>query len=85
MTTLVMSRLYSPTVFFTHGGGYFGGGKSAGDPLAVGNPDSYVLTEIVAHGYNLVNGMERLNTVDRLVLIHSGLNPADNFLCQFQC
>lgn len=44
-----------PTVFFTHGGGYFGGGKSAGDPLAVGNPDSYVLTEIVAHGYNLVN------------------------------
>lgn len=44
-----------PTVVYLHGGGYFGGGKSSGDPLAAGNPDAALLHEIVAHGYNLVN------------------------------
>ncbi len=44
-----------PTVFYTHGGGFFGGSKSMGDPLAKGNPANTLLDEIVAQGFNLVN------------------------------
>jgi acetyl esterase/lipase len=49
------TKFLRPTVVFLHGGGYFSGEKSSGDPLAVGNPDVTILHEIVAHGYNLVN------------------------------
>lgn len=49
------TQLKRPTVFYTHGGGYYAGGKGMGDPMAVGNPGYYLLNEIVARGYNLVN------------------------------
>ena len=44
-----------PTVFYAHGGGFFGGNKSMGDPLAAGNPANLLFDEIVAQGFNLVN------------------------------
>ncbi len=44
-----------PTVFYTHGGGFFGGNKSMGDPLAAGNPANTLFDEIVTQGFNLVN------------------------------
>jgi len=44
-----------PTVFYTHGGGFFGGSKTMGDPLAAGNPADTLFDVIVGRGYNLVN------------------------------
>ena len=43
-----------PTLIYFHGGGFFGGSKSVGDPLA----ESYataLLDDICAEGFNLVN------------------------------
>lgn len=44
-----------PTVVYFHGGGYFGGDKAMGDPLAVENDANRLFREIVANGYNFVN------------------------------
>lgn len=43
-----------PTVFYFHGGGFFGGSKIMGDPMAV-DESNELLTDICAQGYNLVN------------------------------
>ena len=43
-----------PTLIYFHGGGYFGGSKSVGDPLA-GNDATSMLDDLCAEGFNLVN------------------------------
>lgn len=44
-----------PTIIYFHGGGYFGGDKSMGDPLAVDDDINFLFNEIVKNGYNFVN------------------------------
>lgn len=44
-----------PTVIYFHGGGYFGGDKSLGDPLAVNDNANALFDKIVLEGYNFVN------------------------------
>ena len=44
-----------PTVFYTHGGGFFGGSKTLGDPMAVGDDSNFLFEDIVSAGYNFVN------------------------------
>jgi len=43
-----------PTLIYFHGGGFFGGSKSIGDPLA-GSDATALLDDICAEGFNLVN------------------------------
>ena len=43
-----------PTLVYLHGGGFFGGSKSTGDPLASSDVTS-LLDDICAGGYNVVN------------------------------
>ena len=43
-----------PTLIYFHGGGFFGGSKSFGDPLA-GSDATALLDDICAAGFNLVN------------------------------
>lgn len=43
-----------PTLVFFHGGGFFGGSKSVGDPLASSDVTA-LLDDICAAGYNVVN------------------------------
>lgn len=44
-----------PTVIYFHGGGFFCGDKTLGDPMAVEDNASQLLNEIVSAGYNLVS------------------------------
>lgn len=44
-----------PTVFYTHGGGFFGGSKTMGDPMAAGDDANFLFEDIVAAGFNFVN------------------------------
>lgn len=44
-----------PTVIYFHGGGFFGGDKAMGDPMAADDDANKLLNEVVEHGYNLVN------------------------------
>lgn len=44
-----------PTFIYIHGGGFFGGDKAMGDPLAANNDSNYLFDNIVLEGYNLVN------------------------------
>lgn len=43
-----------PTLFYFHGGGFFSGSKNMGDPLAA-TEATYLLDDICAAGYNIVN------------------------------
>ncbi len=43
-----------PTFIYFHGGGFFGGSKNVGDPLA-GSDATALLDDICAEGFNLVN------------------------------
>lgn len=43
-----------PTLFYFHGGGFFGGSKNMGDPLA-SSQSTYLIDDIVSKGYNVVN------------------------------
>ena len=43
-----------PTLIYFHGGGFFGGSKNTGDPLA-GSDATALLDDICAEGFNLVN------------------------------
>jgi acetyl esterase/lipase len=45
----------SPTVVFFHGGGYLGGDKVMGDPLAMDNDVNYLFDKFLEAGYTLVN------------------------------
>ncbi len=49
------TQVQRPTVIYTHGGGFFSGSKSMGDPLAAGDSANAVFEEIVSAGYNFVN------------------------------
>ena len=44
-----------PTVIYFHGGGFFCGDKTLGDPMAVESDAGAILNEIVSAGYNLVS------------------------------
>lgn len=44
----------NPTLIYFHGGGFFGGSKSVGDPLAESDATA-LLNDICAEGFNLVN------------------------------
>lgn len=44
-----------PTFIYIHGGGFFGGDKIAGDPLAVNSDSNYLFDHIILDGFNLVN------------------------------
>ena len=44
-----------PVVFYTHGGGFFGGSKTLGDPLAVGDAHNFMFEDIVGTGFTFVN------------------------------
>lgn len=44
-----------PTVVYFHGGGFFGGDKSLGDPMAVDDDANRLFEEVVANGFNFVN------------------------------
>lgn len=44
-----------PTIVFTHGGGFFGGDKVLGDPLAVDSDVNYLFDRMIERGYALVN------------------------------
>jgi acetyl esterase/lipase len=44
----------NPTLIYFHGGGFFGGSKSIGDPLAESDATA-LLDDICAEGFNLVN------------------------------
>ena len=43
-----------PTLFYFHGGGFFGGSKNLGDPLAESDVTA-LLDDICAEGFNIVN------------------------------
>lgn len=43
-----------PTLFYFHGGGFFGGSKNMGDPMAASEATA-LLDDICAQGYNIVN------------------------------
>lgn len=44
-----------PTVVYFHGGGFFGGDKSMGDPMAIDDNANRLFEEVVANGFNFVN------------------------------
>ncbi len=44
-----------PTVIYTHGGGFFGGSKTMGDPLAAGDAANFLFEDIVSAGFHFVN------------------------------
>lgn len=43
-----------PTLFYFHGGGFFGGSKAMGDPMAVDESNA-LICDLCAEGYNIVN------------------------------
>ena len=43
-----------PTLFYFHGGGFFGGSKNMGDPLASSDATA-LIDDLCAQGYNIVN------------------------------
>ena len=43
-----------PTLFYFHGGGYFGGSKSNGDPLAESDITA-LIDDLCAEGFNIIN------------------------------
>lgn len=48
------TEIDTPTLFYFHGGGFFGGSKNMGDPMAV-NEATALLDDLCAQGYNIVN------------------------------
>lgn len=43
-----------PTIFYFHGGGFFGGSKNMGDPMATSDATA-LIDDLCAQGYNIVN------------------------------
>lgn len=48
------TETYRPTLFYFHGGGFFGGSKNMGDPMAASEATA-LLDDLCAQGYNIVN------------------------------
>jgi acetyl esterase/lipase len=44
-----------PTIVYTHGGGFFGGDKVLGDPLAIDSDINFLFDRILERGYAFVN------------------------------
>lgn len=71
-----------PTFIYIHGGGFFGGDKVAGDPLAVNNDSNYLFDSIVLEGYNLVNMNYALVPQYRFPVPEIQLHQAIEFLVE---
>lgn len=69
-----------PTFLYIHGGGFFGGDKATGDPLAVNSDSNYLFDSIVEQGYNLVNMNYALVPQYRFPVPELQLNQALAFL-----
>lgn len=69
-----------PTFIYIHGGGFFGGDKAMGDPLAANNDSNYLFDSIVLEGYNLVNMNYALVPQYRFPTPEIQLNQAIQFL-----
>ena len=69
-----------PTVVYFHGGGYFGGDKSMGDPMAVKDDANRLFTEIVANGYNFINVNYALVPEYHFPIPLNQMNQAINYL-----
>lgn len=69
-----------PTFIYIHGGGFFGGDKAMGDPLAANNDSNYLFDSIVLEGYNLVNMNYALVPQYRFPTPEIQLNQAIKFL-----
>lgn len=70
-----------PTLFYFHGGGFFGGSKDMGDPMAA-NEATALIDDLCAQGYNIVN-VDYALVPDRLFpvpLVQA--NQAVEFICQ---
>ncbi|MBN2613998.1 MAG: alpha/beta hydrolase [Bacteroidales bacterium] len=71
-----------PTVIYFHGGGYFGGDKAMGDPLAVDNEFNILLDAIVKEGYNFINVNYALVPDYHFPVPLIQMNQAVNFLVE---
>lgn len=71
-----------PTIIYFHGGGYFGGDKSMGDPLAVDDDINVLFNEIVKNGYNFVNVNYALVPDYHFPVPLIQMNQSINFLVQ---
>ncbi|WP_411342545.1 alpha/beta hydrolase [Paenibacillus sp. WLX1005] len=69
-----------PTIIYFHGGGYFGGDKAMGDPLAENNNANALFNDLVQHGYNVVNVNYALVPEYRFPVPLIQMNQAINFL-----
>lgn len=74
--------LNRPTIIYFHGGGYFGGDKSMGDPLAVDDDINVLFNEIVKNDYNFVNVNYALVPDDHFPVPLIQMNQAINFLVE---
>lgn len=48
------TKIDRPTLFYFHGGGFFGGSKNMGDPMA-SSDSTALIDDLCANGYNIVN------------------------------
>ena len=48
------TEISRPTLFYFHGGGFFGGSKNMGDPMAASEATA-LIDDLCAQGYNIVN------------------------------
>ncbi|QQZ61227.1 alpha/beta hydrolase [Paenibacillus sonchi] len=69
-----------PTIVFFHGGGYFGGDKAMGDPMAVNDDANMLFNKLVENGYNLVNVNYALVPDYKFPVPVIQMNQAINFL-----
>ena len=73
-----------PTVIYFHGGGFFGGDKSWGDPMAIDDDANRLFGEIVGNGYNFVNVNYALVPEYHFPVPLIQMNEAINFLVENQ-
>ncbi|MGV7116976.1 alpha/beta hydrolase [Paenibacillus sp. PK4536] len=76
------SSIKRPTIVFFHGGGYFGGDKAMGDPIAINDDANILFNRLVEKGYNLVNVNYALVPDYKFPVPVIQMNQAINFLVQ---
>lgn len=74
------SSIKRPTIVLFHGGGYFGGDKAMGDPMAVNDDANMLFDKLVENGYNLVNVNYALVPDYKFPVPVIQMNQAINFL-----
>ena len=72
-----------PTLFYFHGGGFFGGSKNMGDPMAA-NEATALLDDLCAQGYNIVNVDYALVPDYRFPVPLIQMNEAIRFITEHQ-